>query len=269
MKLNGFMGVAMLAMVIGAGCSTVVTSDATDTTDGGQGTMGNATGESSGDAASGAQCKAPEIQEDFVIEDCTPAPGVPETSMSIDGAFETVSGGYHIVGTTETVTVTVKGTTPPIPAGTFVHMTYWCSPPRGGYSIGGYFVALQNLPTLAGKANPTEAGGRLWFAGGAGSKFGIPADALPFTITWSPFCTLYFHPAPTDTGEPGDDSYVGTLDIQGAGLSASIAPGNEGEVTVPSGAHAGKYRSRNDYIVVKLSGLEAISDEYFTVSRAD
>ncbi len=263
MNMNWFLGVVMLSMAAGAGCGSVVTNGAGDDADSSSGK----TGGGSGDAGSDEECLLPTLQESFKIVECHASPYEQPSVVSIDGAFETVSGGYRIVGDTKAVTVQVDGKTPAITAGTFVHMTYTCTP---GYRQGSsYFVALQNLPTFAGKENPTEEGERLWFAASTGKVITLPiGDALPFTISLdSAACELYSY-TPEGSYEPQMGA-IGKLVVEGDGSSVSIAPEKEGEVTVPSGVHAGKYRILNDYTSIEVSGPVGIYQGTFTVSRAD
>jgi hypothetical protein len=272
MKKQTFMGLAMLTLVSGAGCTSMVTgSEGLGNTSAASGAGGSTTSGAEGSTTSGAgggsggYCGiTASDQVKILLLKCDPKIGDPPVVAQIDGVFEPLSEGFRVVGATETMES--SGTVPAIAMGTFVHMDYSCNVGPEGFR--GDLVVIKNLATLEGKPNPTEGGERLWFAGASGG-WTLPNDVLPFEPASTPTCMFGGGSSAGDI-DISADATVMTLDLKGPGFSVSIDPGQEETFTATSGPQAGSYRAKNDQIEeVNQSGhTDPFYRLIFSIARA-
>lgn len=278
MTWQAFVGLVMLSFASSAGCASVVAGgegqetsgagggDSGTTATGGEGQA--TSGEGSGmnpDPRAGASCGLTGSDHGTVLVDRSPNLDDPPVLAQIDGVFEPLPDGFHVVGAAGTVKS--FGTIPAIPNGTFVHMDYAYN--EGSESPRGDLVVIKNLATLGGKPNPTEGGERLWFAGGSG---GVDASSgiLPFNPSFEAACT-YWSPSPPSDIDLSADVTVKTLDLTGPGFSVAIAPGQGGTFTADSGPDAGSYHVWNDDIsdVLQRGYMTPYFVLYLRIDRAN
>lgn len=220
------------------------------TTDGGAGGTGGTGG---GGEGGGVSCNIP---TETVPLSVPSDPDDPNAVKEADGTFGGTADGFTV--TTAAETISVFGVQPAVPDGTLVHITY--AETQGFYGPPGAFVLLENLPTLGGNPNPTEAGTRVWYF--AASQGGDPAAMAPFSPAFDELC---------GTGQfPDGINDVLTLTLGEPGATVTVLPGQEGTFTVGAGEDAGAYSAENVNIqFVGAPGGDAWSITNFTVARAD
>jgi hypothetical protein len=174
-----------------------------------------------------------------------------------DGTFASTSDGFTVTSATETISI--SGVHPAVPQGTFVHITYGGT--QGFYGPPGGFVRLDNLATLDGQPNPTEAGARLWYF--AASQGGTLLTMSPFTATAEAAC--FSGSGSLDSGSTTVESLV----LTGPGFDVTIPPSAEATFTATSGDHAGSYVAKNVNVAfVGAPGGDAWTITNFTIARS-
>lgn len=174
----------------------------------------------------------------------------------IEGTFTATPDGFEVANTGGTVAIGPEQ--PAIPDGTFVRMTYGCTP--GFYGDAGGFVLLENLDSLEGDLNQTESGERLWFFMTAGGE-AYSYTKAPFTIEPMAFC---------GDGEPFESySAQRLLRVSGPGFMVDVPPGESAELSAADGPHAGAYTFENvNYTDIGFEGGDATSNINMRIVRA-
>lgn len=236
-----------------------------DTATGGSGGAG-ASGGSGGSGGSGASggsggsggsgmCSVPADSVDLSVPN---APDSPNQVLEADGTFGSVADALGFTVTTPVETLWFYGVSPSVPDGTFVHVAYAYT--QGFYGPDGAAVRVTNLPDLAGAANPTEAGTRLWYFAASGG--GDPGDLSPFEATYDQVCMA-------GDFENGSNS-VQSLTLTFGGGTVTVDPVATAPFTVTEGPDAGDYTAHNVNIqFVGAPGGDAYNLTNFIIARAE
>lgn len=143
-----------------------------------------------------------------------------------------------------------------IPNGTLVRVRHMCM--RFLQLRMGKLVAIQNLPALGAQKNPTEDGTRLWSLIVAGGVLLLPGN-LPFDYAFEEVCK-------EGNDEDGYRHAEAVILIDGS-KAVVVNPGQEGEIEVTRGEHAGRYGVENVNVVFSDDDLPI--EVNFRIRRAD
>lgn len=184
------------------------------------------------------------------------AMGVPEEAV-VEGTFLAMPDGFVVVG--EGGDVNIGPEQPAIPDGTLVRMTYGCTP--GFYGDAGAFVRIDNLESLEGVPNPTEAGARAWFFMTAGGE-AYSYVKSPFEVSQKTFC---------GASVPLESYTVQLrLIVAGPGFMVDVPPGESAAFTADDGPHAGGYSFENvNFTDIGFEGGDTTENINMRLVRAD
>jgi len=226
---------------------------------GGSGAAGGSGG--AGGTGGSAACEVPATKLALSLLDggsgcAMDEPGDPVNGDML-GIFTATADGFQVESASLTKVITPEK--PAIPDGTFVHLRHGCNP--GFHGGAGAWVLLENVDSLDGTPNPTEAGTRLWFFMTAGGEAYNTPD-LPFTLEAEQECM-------DGTIEDGFESPQ-KVHVTGAGADVVVPPGQSAEFEATSGPHAGKYLFENvNWTFIGYAGGDATSNINVRLSRAD